>query len=693
MNAVPRIVLIGLSVALLSACQPAQQEQAAAPAVAEPAPLLARADVFDNPVRSGGRISPDGNWLGYLAPDAGVMNVWVEPADGSSPAKVITQDRHRGIRNFSFAQNSQHVLFSQDQNGDENFHLYAVNLATGEKRDLTPFPNTRSELQQISAQFPNEVLVSMNNRNPQYFDVHRVNIVDGSSKLVQKNDEYSGFVTDDNFAVRFASKQTPDGGAQMFKADAKKGFVPHMTIGQADSLTTQLIGFTSDGNTYYLIDSRERNTGALFAVDAASEERSLVFEDPKSDVSDAIAHPVTGRVQAVASNYLKPEWHVIDSAIQKDMDYLKTLGDGEISVTSRSNDDQHWTVVLSNSNSSSKYYRYDRAAGKATMWFDVRPVLADKTLSPMHAVEVPARDGLKLVSYYTLPSHTDGDNDGKPTEALPMVLLVHGGPWARDQFGFSSTHQWLANRGYAVMSVNYRGSTGFGKDFTNAGDLQWGLKMHDDLLDAVDWAVAQGIAKPDQAAIMGGSYGGYATLAGVTLTPEKFACGVDIVGPSNLITLLETIPPYWAPVVALFHSRMGNPNTEEGKALLMQASPLTHVDKIVRPLLIGQGANDPRVKQSESDQIVTAMKAKNIPVTYVLYPDEGHGFAKPENRMSFNAVAESFLGQCLGGRVEGPGAEFANSSIQIPEGIQHIPEIAAAMTKPEAKPEATPEAK
>jgi dipeptidyl aminopeptidase/acylaminoacyl peptidase len=299
----------------------------------------------------------------------------------------------------------------------------------------------------------------------------------------------------------------------------------------------------------------------------------------------------------------------------------------------------------------------------------------------MHPRVIKSRDGLDLVSYLSLPKASDPDADGKPDKPLAMVLLVHGGPWGRDTWGYNSMHQWLANRGYAVLSVNFRSSTGFGKRFTNAGDKQWGAKMHDDLLDAVEWATAQGITDKSKVAIMGGSYGGYATLAGLTFTPETFACGVDIVGPSNLITLLQTIPPYWAPILEMFTTRVGDHRTEEGKKFLLSRSPLSFVDRIKRPLLIGQGANDPRVKQSEADQIVKAMQEKKIPVTYVLYPDEGHGFARPENRMSFNAVAEVFFAQCLGGPYEPIGDDFKGSSIQVPEGAGEIHGLPEALPK------------
>jgi dipeptidyl aminopeptidase/acylaminoacyl peptidase len=324
------------------------------------------------------------------------------------------------------------------------------------------------------------------------------------------------------------------------------------------------------------------------------------------------------------------------------------------------------------------YYRYARG-GKPEKLFSARPALDGKPLVAMWPQEIKARDGLTLVSYLTLPKSVDANNDGKADKPAPLVLFVHGGPWSRDTYGYSGYDQWLANRGYAVLSVNYRGSTGFGKAFTSAGDREWAAKMHDDLIDAAGWAVKQNITTKDQIAIMGGSYGGYATLVGLTFTPDVFKCGVDIVGPSNLNTLLSTIPPYWASFFEQFAKRVGDPRTEDGKKLLAERSPLTHADKITKPLLIGQGANDPRVKQAESDQIVQAMKAKNIPVTYVLFPDEGHGFARPENNKAFNAVTEGFLAQCLGGRVQPVGDDFTGSSITVPDGADRIPGVAEAL--------------
>jgi len=336
-------------------------------------------------------------------------------------------------------------------------------------------------------------------------------------------------------------------------------------------------------------------------------------------------------------------------------------------------------------NGPARSYIYDRKARKANFMFSSRRDLEGLALTKLEPVVIKSRDGLDLVSYLSLPLGSDADNDGRPDKPLPMVLDVHGGPWARDSWGFNPQHQWLANRGYAVLSVNFRGSTGFGKAFLNAGNRQWAAKMHDDLLDAVNWAVAENIADKQKVAIMGGSYGGYATLVGLTFTPDVFACGVDIVGPSNLVTLLSTIPPYWMPLVEQFSQRVGDFRTEEGKKFLESRSPLNFVDRITKPLLIGQGANDPRVKQTEADQIVKAMNSKNIPVTYVLFPDEGHGFARPPNRTAFYAVTEAFLAQHLGGRFQPIGDDFKGSSIKVPSGAEWVPDLKAAIDKAASK--------
>jgi dipeptidyl aminopeptidase/acylaminoacyl peptidase len=413
-----------------------------------------------------------------------------------------------------------------------------------------------------------------------------------------------------------------------------------------------------------------------------TNEVELLAEDPRADAGGVLAHPTEKNIQAVSFTYDKTEWKVLDPAIQADFDYLKTVQDGEILVTDRTLDDEQWLVAFIQDDGPAKTYYYQRSPErKATFLFQNRDDLDDYPLVKMHAPIIKSRDGLSLVSYLSLPPGSDPDGDGRPDEPLPMVLYVHGGPWARDGWGLNPVHQWLANRGYAVLSVNYRGSTGFGKEFINAANGEWAGKMHDDLLDAVQWAVDEGIAQKDKVAIMGGSYGGYATLVGLTFTPDVFACGVDIVGPSSLVTLLQNVPPYWMTFMPVMKVRVGDVDTEEGRAELLERSPLAIVDKIEKPLLIGQGANDPRVKQQESDQIVAAMQEHDIPVTYVLYPDEGHGFARPENRMSFNAVTEAFLAAQLGGRFEPVGDDFEGAKITVPAGAEHVPGLEEALTE------------
>jgi dipeptidyl aminopeptidase/acylaminoacyl peptidase len=612
-----------------------------------------------------------------------VLNVWVAPRDKPNDARPVTNDRNRGIRGFSFAYTGNHILYAQDVGGDENFQIFVTDLTSGETRALSP-KGARASIEQISRRFPNELIISHNQRDPRFFDLYRVDLRSGKSERIFENDRFVSFLVDDNYVLRFAGVQTPDGGSEWFRRMGT-GWESWAKIPQEDALTTSPVGFTFDGLTLYMLDSRGRNTGALFAIDTRTGERTLIREDARADVTGTLSDPMSGVVQATSATYLRSAWQAIDPAIQKDLDRLKQLaGDGEFGVASRTLDDRTWVVAVSRSDAPTTFHLYDRDSGEITFWFNTRPELEGKPLAKMWPVEIPTRDGLIMPSYYTLPTGSDPDGDGKPNRPVPTVLLVHGGPWARDFYGLNPQHQWFANRGYATLSVNFRGSTGFGKAFVNAGDLKWGREMHDDLLDGVEWAVKQGIAQRDKVAIMGGSYGGYAALAGLTFTPTDFACGVSIVGPSNLNTLLASIPPYWEPIKRQFATRVGDPDTEEGRALLEERSPLNYVDRIQRPLLIGQGANDPRVKQAESDQIVKAMEARSIPVTYVLFPDEGHGFARPQNRLAFNAVAEAFLGKCLGGRVEPIGDDFTGSSITVPNGAELIEGLPAALAAHEA---------
>lgn len=638
--------------------------------------LIPRAVLFGNPSRAAPKLSPDGKHIAFLAPHDGVLNVWVAPAEKVDAAKAITKSKARPIRRFFWAYDNQHVVYLQDKGGDENWRAYSVNTASGKETDLTPIDGVRAEIQEVSHKKPHQILVRLNDRDERYHDVYRVDLRTGERSLVQKNeDQYGGFHTDESFRIRYAHKPTDDGGRQLYRK-AGDAFVPFLKIGSDDALTTGLIGLDKSGKTLFLRTSVGRDTAALVAMPASGGKQKVLAEDAKADINEVLRHPTEKTVQATASTYLRKTWKFVDMKMQRDFDVLSKVTRGDVAIASRTLDDQRWTVAFVTDDGPVKYYLYDRRTKKASFLFSNRPELEDLDLATMRPVVIKARDGLDMVSYLTLPAAIRG---ARPPHPLPMVLFVHGGPWGRDNWGYNPYHQWLQDRGYAVLSVNYRGSTGFGKRHINLSNHQWAGTMHDDLIDAVRWATREGVAHKDKVAIMGGSYGGYATLVGLTFTPAQFACGVDIVGPSNLVTLLESIPPYWAPYLALFKKRVGDHTTETGKKQLMLRSPISRADKIVRPLLIGQGANDPRVKQAESDQIVKAMQKKEIPVTYVLFPDEGHGFARPANRLAFNAVAEAFLGRCLGGASEPVGDDFENSSLRVPAGKKLVPGLATAL--------------
>lgn len=676
------IVLGGLLIA--SGCSsPAKSAEARPVTVADetvkPHTLIPRSVLFGNPERRSPAISADGQRLAWLAPRDGIMNVWVAPTGRPDRAQPVTKDSRRTIRAFRWAFDNKHILYTQDAGGDENWHVYATNVDNGETRDLTPFPNVAARIDALSHRIPGQVVIALNDREPALHDLYRVDIATGERKTLMTNTGYLGFSLDDDFNVRLGTKMTPDGGMQIVKFGADGSPTPFRTIAPEDTLSSEPQGFDKSGQILFMIDSSGRDTAALTAVNIATGESKVLMTSSKADINETLIHPTENTMQAASSNFDRPEWQFADKAVKSDFKRLENVADGDISVISRTIDDGQWIVAFTPDNGPQRYYRYDRKTQKAHFLFTNRPALEGVKLARMHPRTIRSRDGFNLISYLSLPPGADPDANGKPDGPLPMVLLVHGGPWGRDEWGFNPLHQWLANRGYAVLSVNFRGSTGLGKKFINAANKEWAGKMHDDLIDAVDWAIEKKIADPARVAIMGGSYGGYATLVGLTFTPEKFACGVDIVGPSNIVTLLESIPPYWKPMLDMFTTRVGDHRTPEGRTMLTERSPLTHVDKIRRPLLIGQGANDPRVKQAESDQIVKAMTEKSIPVTYVLYPDEGHGFARPENNMSFWAVSEAFLAQHLGGKVEPIGGDFKNSSITVQAGAERIPGLSEAL--------------
>lgn len=657
-------------------------------------PLIPRDAFFGNPEKARPRISPDGKRFAFVAPVDGVLNVWVSDLEHIDQAKPVTHDKHRGITEYFWAYTGKHLLYTQDNDGDEDFHVYSIDLDSGAIKDLTPIEKIAAQIEGVSEKFPEEILVGINDRDErQFHDIYRIHIGTGEKTLVQKNPGFAGFLSDDDYQVRLAVTVTPDAGQQWLQPDGSGGWKEFQKIGPLDGMTTNPAGFTKSGDKMYIIDSRDRDTAALKQIDLKSGAVTLLAENAKADISGALTHPTEKHIQAVSFTYAREEWEVLDAVIKPDLEYLKTVADGELQITGRTLDDRLWTVAYIMDDGPIRFYVYDRPAKTAKFLFTSNRALEKLPLAKMHDVAIKTRDDLTLVSYLTLPRDSDPERTGRPRQPLPMILNVHGGPWARDGWGYDPEHQLWANRGYAVLSVNYRGSTGFGKSFINAANGEWAGKMHDDLIDAVKWAVAEKIAIADKVAIMGGSYGGYATLVGLTFTPDVFACGVDIVGPSSLVTLLQNPPPYWMPVMPVMKLRVGDFSTDEGRKFLDSRSPLNFVDKISRPLLIAQGAKDPRVKQQEADQIVAAMKEKKIPVTYVLFHDEGHGMARPENRFAFYAVAEAFLARQLGGRYEPIGEAFTDANFAIPAGEDGVPGLAEALAKrpaPKVPAPATP---
>ena len=582
--------------------------------------------------------------MAYLAPLDGVLNVWV--GGGVDDAfEPVTHDTDRGVRIYFWAHDGRHVLYLQDVGGDENWRLHKVDLDSGAVEDLTPFEDVQVQVIAHDKRHPNELLIAMNKEDVRLHDVYHVDLrTGGLNRIAQNPGNVLGWVHDEDYVVRAAMAATADGGAELLvRQGPEDDWTTLITWSPEDSLTSAPYGFTLDGGSILLIDSRGANAARLTSMDLASGETQVLAEDPHYDVSGVIRHPDTREVQLVAFTRSRKEWTALDPSLTEDLEAVRRLNPGDFELVSRTHDDRHWVIAFTQDDGPVSYYAVDRTAKEASFLFHSRPELTEYTLGSMEPVSYHTRDGLTVHGYLTLPPGLEAAN-------LPLVLNVHGGPWARDVWGYDPEAQWFANRGYACLQVNYRGSTGYGKDFLNAGNREWGGRMHDDLVDAVRWVVDRGVADPQRIAIYGGSYGGYAALVGATFTPDLFCCAVDIVGPSNLITFIETIPPYWTTYLAMLHERVGEP--EQDREFLLSRSPLSRVDDIRIPMLIAQGANDPRVKQSESEQIVAVMREKGIDHEYMLFPDEGHGFAKPENRLKFYAAAEKFLAVHLGGRYE-----------------------------------------
>ncbi len=646
-------------------------ENAPAASIAEtPAPLIPRSVLFGNPRNLAPNLSPDGRFLTWVAPVEGVLNLWIRTS-GTSDDRPLTADRGRGIFAHAWALNGEQVLYTQDRDGDENHRLFAIDVASGQARALTPDDGTAPHKIQVRIlamrpAHPDQIIVGMNRRDARQHDAYRVNVRTGATELVEE--AVPGvllWLVDHELRVRGRLEALPEGGAVLRARGPDGGALREiLRVTDEDYLTLGVVCFTADNEGLYLRDSRGRDTSALVQVDLADGKSTVIAADPANDLAGVERHPTAHTLEAVAFNRERVEWEVLDPAVAPDYARLRALSRGSISFLSRTLDNRRWLVEDAVDNGPIAYYDYDRDRAEARLLFHHRPELLDFTLASMTPVQFPSRDGLTLHGYLTLPVAWKGPG--------PLVLHVHGGPWTRDSWGYHGEAQWLANRGYAFLQVNYRGSTGYGKAFLNAGNREWGGAMQNDLSDAVAWAVRQGIADPSRVVIYGGSYGGYATLCGMTFTPALYAGGVSLVGPSSLETFLNTIPPYWSSSRRQFDHRVGRiPRYDSGAragqpkdeadwnaeeraeiAFLRSRSPLFHVQNVRAPMLIAQGANDPRVKRAESDQFAKALEAKGLNVEYVVYDNEGHGFARPANRLDFYRRAEKFLAGILGGRCE-----------------------------------------
>ena len=630
-------------------------------------PLIPRQVLFGNPEIIGVSLSPDGRRISYLAPDQGVLNLWVQDLDGDAPARVITDQRDRPQRSAFWTADGRYLISSRDGDGDENTVLVRIDPATGEKRDLTPENKVKAFLVGVDREAPSELVVGLNDRDPRYHDLYVINVDSGDRSLLYRSTDDGSQVNvdwlDGAWHPVLRSNILPDGGSSFeLRLPGDTSWRQFLQLGFEDTISDSgPSGFTRDGRWLYGQLSTGEDLPRL--VRWSREQLESCGTDCTPEVlhrSSAGAFAVdlsdldTGVPLVLKEVDLRSRRVVLDASVQADIDRLEQLaGSNEFSVVDRDLDNRRWLIAIGSDQQGPQYWLWDRELDEIRKLFSVQPRLDAYDLVPMESLDLKARDGRRLPAYLTRTPIS------ARTGPQPLVLLVHGGPQARDYWGFNPIHQLLANRGYHVLSVNYRGSTGFGKDHLLAGEGEWYARMQDDLVDAVGWAVDERIADPDRLVIMGASYGGYAALAGLTRDPDLFAAAIAEVGPSNLRTLLESIPPYWESGRTILERMIG-----VGKVDLDAISPIQHVDRIERPLLLGHGANDPRVKLTESETIAAAMAERQLPIDFVVFPDEGHGLANPSNALAMYALVEAFLSQHVGGRAEPFGSSLEQSSLE-----------------------------
>lgn len=689
----PNITLAGLTALLalsVSAVDPAEKLAY----LDQLPPLVDRQLFFGDPEISGAQISPDGEFVTFMRPYQGVRNIWIKGIDEPfDQARPLTDDE-RPVPGYFWSRGSEYVLYVQDKGGNENYHVWAVDAdaepaedaGVPPARNLTDIDGVRAQIYSVPKSTPGEIIVGLNDRDPALHDVYRIDIESGERELLIENHQnIAGWVVGLEGQVRLAVRQTEDGGTETLRVtDGELGETLY-TCSWRESCGPSR--FHADNERVWFVSNKgeENDLVGLYLMDVATGELEFVERDPEGEVDFGGAIYSNASDEMLATFYVgdKPRIYPRNEKFENALTFLREqLPDGEISFRPQAADDSLVLVGLSRDVDPGTTYLFNWEDMEVSELYRSRPELPVEHMARMQPIRYEARDGLEIPAYLTAPKGVEG-------EKLALVALIHGGPWARDTWGYSALAQFLANRGYAVLQPNFRGSTGYGKAFLNAGNNEWGDAMQHDITDGVKHLIDQGLVDHERVCIMGGSYGGYATLAGMTFTPDLYACGVDIVGPSNLITLLNSIPPYWGPIRKIFLQRMGDPGTEEGKARLERQSPLNHADKIAAPLLVIQGANDPRVKQAESDQIVVAMREAGLPVEYIVAPDEGHGFRGRENRLAMFARTEEFLATHLGGRFqEGMDDEVGQRLNEITVDIETVEvedvadELDAARTLP-----------
>lgn len=668
----------------VAGCGP--RPDAAAPAAA-PA-LIARADLFGEAVRFGAQISPRGDRVAFLGARDGVTNLWVLPVGAMDEARAVTDDRGRGVRAFAWGPDSATLLYAVDAVGDGNTQLFAVNADGGEPRALTP-AGARAEIVGVSLADPDGVMITLNQRDAAWPDLVRVDLATGSRTLVQRNGatastRFTRFVLDRENRLRLGLRPLANGSVAVMSRDAEGGWSLLFTTPFEDVPLSAPIAFDANADSFLMLDSAGRDRAVLMRVDVNSGVKTVLGESARADVAEVWLDPATNAPEAFAANYLRTEWRALDIEAQSDLEFLDAQLAGDFRVTSRSADDGRWIVVEEGPQTATRthlYDRVDRNNRRISLLFRHRPGLDSAPLQPMTPIEIEARDGLTLVSYLTLPIGADANGDGRPESPVPLVLVPHDGPWARDAFGFNAMHQWLANRGYAALSVNFRGSTGFGEAFVTAGNREWGGRIQEDLQDALQWAIDNGIAQSDRVAIVGAGFGGYTAIAGLTFTPELFRCAVAYGAPTNLGRLVEAAPPSLRDT---WYLRVGDTRTAEGRQALRGRSPAQRVGQIRKPLLIGVGSLDRVGSRAEFDQLALSLRVRSVPLTSIVFPDEGAEFVRPQNRLAFAAIAEQFLGGCLGGRVEPVGAALEGANMQVFDGAATVPGLQAFQRRPAA---------